>query len=276
MKALNRKALIQLIATICFALLVSTRALAEVHLWDITEVYTNDDGTIQFIEFFTLGGGETKTDGVAVTSSSVTNYTMTGDLSGNTSNHFFLIATSGFASIPNAVTPDFVMPNNFIAISGGDTLKLASFDTFTFGAGLLPTDGLLSLNRNLTTGTNSPTNFNGDSDSIDLSGPALDPENVYVDFNEGAGNGTELSPFNTLQDALNVVEGATPVINIAPGATTDKFSMDAGTSPISIAVTLLNTGGGSVFIGGVPARTEVRSGFRSRPSRSTSTESSTP
>lgn len=278
MKALNRKALIQLIATICFALLVSTRALAEVHLWDITEVYTNDDGTIQFIEFFTTGGIETQTDGVAVTSSSVTNYTMTGNLSGNTSNHFFLIATSGFASIPNAVTPDFVMPNNFIAISGGDTLKLASFDTFTFGAGLLPTDGLLSLNRNLTPGTNSPTNFNGDSDSIDLSTPPippLDPDDVYVKFDaDPGGSGASAAPLNTLLAAVTAAN-ENAVIHIDSGASNEIF---IGGDVISKALTLLNETpeSGIVTIGPPPARTEVRSGFRSRPTRSTSSESSTP
>lgn len=262
------------------ALLFSTRALAAVHLWDITEVYTNADGTIQFIEFFTTAGTETQTNGTSLTSNSTTNYTLTGNLSGNTSNQHFLVATSGFAALSGAVTPDFVMPNNFIAVAGADTLNFGGFNTFSFGSGVLPTDGVLSLNRNfaavtITTGQNSPTNFAGTAGHIDLSIPPLDPDDVYVDFSVGSGgSGAEGAPFNSLQDAIDAANAAA-TINLKSGTTTDTFS-GVMFPAISKELTLVKIPGGGTVIIGASARTENRSGFRSRPIAPRSSRSAAP
>ena len=257
------------------ALLFSTRALAAVHLWNITEVYTNADGTIQFIEFFTTAGTETQTNGTSLTSNSTTNYTLTGNLSGNTSNQHFLVATSGFAALSGAVPPDFVMPDNFIAVTGGDTLNFGGFDIFTIGSGLLPTDGVLSLNRNLTTGQNSPTNFAGTTGHIDLSIPPLDPDDVYVDFSVGSGgSGAEGAPFNSLQDAIDAANAAA-TINLKSGTTTDTFS-GVMFPVISKELTLVKIPGGGTVIIGASARTENRSGFRSRPIAPRSSRSAAP
>ncbi|MFP6616891.1 MAG: hypothetical protein VCB26_10845, partial [Candidatus Hydrogenedentota bacterium] len=81
----------------------------------------------------------------------------------------------------------------------------------------------------------------------------------------GAGGfGTEGVPFGTLPEALVIITGSDPTINIAPGSTTQTFP---GAFAISIKVRLLNTGGGTVTIGAASqALKNNNSGFYTRPS----------
>ena len=84
------------------------------------------------------------------------------DLS-ETGDKFLLFATAEFAALPGAPTPDFIIPAGqipFIGIGVDETIKYfpaAGYDTISFSADALPTDGINSLNFDLTTGPNSPT-----------------------------------------------------------------------------------------------------------------------
>lgn len=161
-------------------------ARAAFHLWDVTEVYSNADGSVQFIEFFTTTNNQDELFGHDVTSTANT-FTIphdlgTADPEGNpngggdnaTANRHFLIATPAFEAVPGAPTPDYVLPGPLFFDTGGDTVTLVNADAITFSMGELPLDGVQSLNEdfggtNRTTATNSPTNFAGESSSIDLS-----------------------------------------------------------------------------------------------------------
>lgn len=271
---LFRQGLRRVLIAATVALLFSTRALAAFHLWEFNEIYTNADGTIQFIEFTTAITSENLLTGIMLTSNSTTGYTLPCcNLVGNTAGQKFLVATSGFAAL-SGITPDYVMPDNFIAVTGGDTLTLAGADFVTFGSGILPTNGVGSLSFSMSgvptpSTNNSPTNFAGQTGSV------LVPTNVFVDFKAGSGGfGTEVLPFGTLQEALDVVEPPA-TINLEPGPYDETFS---GGSAISIALTLVKNppGEGSVIIGAPQARTENRSGFRSKPIASISSRSAAP
>jgi IPTL-CTERM motif/Fibronectin type III domain len=153
-------------------------ANASFHLWEISEVYSNASGTIQFIEFQTTYGGQQFLGAHTLTSSNgvVTNsFTFPSNLPGDTTNKKFLVGTAGFAAL-GIVTPDYIVPNGFLFVPAG-TLNFASVDIFTYAS--LPTDGSLSLNRTysdplvfplaahvITTAVNSPTNFAGQSGTI--------------------------------------------------------------------------------------------------------------
>ena len=133
---------------------------ASFHLWQITEVYSNADGTVQFIELSTAFGLEQFVGGHAITATqgaSTNTFTLPTNLPSDSTNKKFLIATQGFAAL-NLVTPDYVVPNNFLFIPNG-TVNWAGVDSVTYGA--LPNDGVLSIDRNAVTGINSPTNFAG-------------------------------------------------------------------------------------------------------------------
>jgi hypothetical protein len=83
---------------------------------------------------------------------------------GGTANTRVLIASQGFAAL-HLVTPDFTMPNGFIATDGA-TLNYAGVDFVTFAS--LPTDGVHALDRNGTVVPSVATNFAGQSASVSL------------------------------------------------------------------------------------------------------------
>lgn len=176
------------LVALCLAIaLRSPPASAFAHLWDFVEIFSNADGSVQFVEMSTVAAGETVLTAVVIRSltsfqGSEPDFHFSRNLTGSTANRSLLLATQGFASSPGAVAPDFILPDNFFEI-GGDTLTLRSagqlntvFDTLAFGPGLgrtLPSDGLLSLQR-VGSGAslrfealpNTPTNFAGQTGAL--------------------------------------------------------------------------------------------------------------
>jgi hypothetical protein len=171
----------------CIALLallvgVSAPAGAILHEWDIAEIYSNADGSVQYIEFFTTGADEFGWSAGQIRSlSNESMIEFDTNLEPPTENRRVLVATPGFADLPGAVAPDYEIPAGFFDI-GGDTLVFSNVDTVTFASGQLPTDGTQSLYRTLTlpspslptvagpedlfVGENSPTNFAGETGQL--------------------------------------------------------------------------------------------------------------
>ena len=79
------------------------------------------------------------------------------------------MATAAFASLPGAPAPDYIIEDGFLP-TNGDTLEYWSYiqATWTYGPTQMPLDGVRSLNADHTTGANSPTNYAGDTGSIDV------------------------------------------------------------------------------------------------------------
>jgi hypothetical protein len=133
---------------------------ASFHLWSINEVYSNTDGTVQYIELTALAGAQQFVSSHALKSSSggITHtYNVTADLPGDTTGKRFLFATAGFAAL-GLVQPDYIIPNGFVFPAGG-TINWADSDIWIHGA--LPAGGDQSLNRSGVAASNSPTNFAG-------------------------------------------------------------------------------------------------------------------
>jgi hypothetical protein len=139
---------------------VANFAYAAFHTWEIAELYSNADGTIQFIQLReTQGlGGEHLLAGRALTVTRTggfaKSYVFPNDLpSANTANRYVLIATQGYADAANtyaefaAARPDYVIPNQFLPTDGG-TLNYAGVDSVAFGP--LPVDGSRALYTPLT------------------------------------------------------------------------------------------------------------------------------
>ena len=189
-------------------LVVSTAArpcFAAFHLWDIKEVFSNQDGTVQFIELFTTSSGERFLKNHTITATSdgtVVNFTLDHDLDTTTANKHFLIATAGFAALAGGVAPDYTpLPANFFNPNAASiSINFAGVDTVTFAGSALPKDGINSLTdqtpagaQNLVSGTNSPTNFAGAVGSINVSAPV-----ESGDFNsDGTVNGLDLAIWRT-------------------------------------------------------------------------------
>jgi hypothetical protein len=147
------------------------------HLWIVNELFSSPDGSIQFVELWECCGSmiETGMAGKRVFSLS-SSFTFPANLTGNTAHRHLLLGTAAFAALSGAPTPDHIIPENFFS-TDADTVRWHIYPaaTLAFTSGELPLDGLRSLNNDGTTGINSPTNYAGQSGSVNLGGavPAL-------------------------------------------------------------------------------------------------------
>jgi hypothetical protein len=168
-------------ALVCAAFLLGANvAHASFHVWAVTELYSSADGSVQFIkltnnstfttEYF-LGGHVITCTGAPGVSNSFTFPTNLPAVS--TLNKTFLIGTSNLATLPGGVTPDYVLTNQspFLFLNTGVTNTVGIIGSLEAPAAYtnLPTDGVLSLNglgASLVAATNSPKNFNNQSNRI--------------------------------------------------------------------------------------------------------------
>ena len=151
-------------------LLAPLSASARFHLWQITEIYSNASGSVQFVEAEVVNpiDNEDLTAGKILSSSS-TQYSIPSNLPTTTVTHYLLFATPAFASQPGCtnVVPDFTLAGpNFLSTVGADLINFASVNSFSYTGGELPTGGVQSLNEPYnsnvrTTANNSPTNYAG-------------------------------------------------------------------------------------------------------------------
>lgn len=157
-------------ASVSAAMLLPTAAHAAFHAWQIRELYTNLDGSTQFIELFTTAGSQQFTNGQIIqVTEQATGTTHTFMFPSNTpdptDNHAILIATSDFVSL-GGPTPDFILPMEFL-FSGASTMEFVGTIQGPFSYSGLPTDGINSLAiPGMTTQTNNPENYKGAMGSV--------------------------------------------------------------------------------------------------------------
>ena len=152
-------------------------ALAGIHTWDVNEVFSNADGSIQFVELREANNSANETGVGNGTISSVvqaeTHSFGNGAVTGPTNNKFYLIATQSFADLPGAPVPDEILPPEdipFFAVAG-DTVSFGPYDSWNFQTLGVPTNGVDSLHKtgpsSGVVALNSPTNYAGDTGSVD-------------------------------------------------------------------------------------------------------------
>src|SRR5213075_1946266 len=121
----------------------ASAAWANFHLVQIEQLFSNADGSVQFIVLheFTGANGEHLLGGMPLISTHAgvnKTFIFPKNLpSSQTAGRRVLVATQGFAAL-GIVTPDYVVPNGFLPTDGG-TLNYAGVDTVNFAS--LPTDG---------------------------------------------------------------------------------------------------------------------------------------
>ncbi len=156
-------------------------ARANCHTWDVSEIFSNADGTIQFIELREPNGGccEDGVPGHKIASSKRTFIIPLPDLAQPTAFRRLLFGTVGFAQLPGAPLPDYIIPTNFFYLDG-DAVTYTPYDTFDFSFTVVPTDGINSLGPGRFGSVieiNSPTNYAGDSGTVDA-GTSISPPPV--------------------------------------------------------------------------------------------------
>lgn len=147
-------------------LLLPDPARGKAHLWRFTEFFSNHDGSVQFIEMVECCGSseEVRLSQWFIASDSQ-QYDFPTNLEGDTAHRWLLIATQAFADLPGAPTPDYIIPENFFD-PAGDTLRYRMVDTVTIPPDTMPTNGIDSVDRDMNVQTNDPTNFAGESGSV--------------------------------------------------------------------------------------------------------------
>jgi hypothetical protein len=164
-------------------------ANAEFHLWKLGELFSNADGSVQFVELSVAFNGEGILNGQtlkAMSGGTTRSFTFPTNLPFNTAQHRMLIATEGFKAL-GLVTPDYVVPNGFFGVAGG-TVDFAGVDAWSYGA--LPVDGRLSLYRTSgTTAPATPTNFAGETAAVDLSAVTFNVQALWWRSPAGSENG---------------------------------------------------------------------------------------
>ena len=138
---------------------------AAFHLFAITEIFSNASGTVQYVELTALAGSQQFTAGHTLRVTGAAGPTVTCDvpnnLPGDTSGKKMLFGTAGLTAA-FGVTPDYICPDGFLALSGGSINWGEGSATVTYSAP--PVDGVTSFNRSGTSfvnGTATPQNFAG-------------------------------------------------------------------------------------------------------------------
>jgi hypothetical protein len=231
-------------------LTVHPLAQAAFHLFQITEVYSNASGTVQFIELHTTtgasnGGSQQFVSGQPFKSNGHT-FNFPANLPGDTLNKSFILATPGYYALGSAVpTADFNLGvNNFFSTTA-DTINFANVNTLTFTAGQLPTNGLNSLNRafnpatptTFTVGSNSPTNFSS------ATGSTVAPGDVNLDLHVNASDVVALTSALTDPSGYAASKGITTTQLSSIGNVNQDGSFNNG--DLQALLDKLKTGGGT-------------------------------
>lgn len=164
---------------VCIAI-ASAPAAASFHLFSMSELYSNGDGSVQFLEITALTGSQQFVAGHTLRvqqGGSTHSFTFPSNLPGDTSGKAMLIATQGFADL-GIVTPDYVVPNGFFFGGNGTITYAEGSDIWNYSG--LPSDGTHALSRNGTSATNSARNFAGATGSVSaVSPPPPPPPTVF-------------------------------------------------------------------------------------------------
>jgi hypothetical protein len=141
--------------------------LADNHNWTIVELFSSADGAVQFIEMFNLDKDENVLSETSISTASGSFFAFPSNLpSTATENKRVLLATAAFAAIPGAPKPDYVIPAGFMRRTGDTVTYAGTPHAVSFAA--LPADGRSSINASGAMATNSPTNFAGQTGSVNL------------------------------------------------------------------------------------------------------------
>ena len=156
-------------------LFVTFAALADFHEFRIEQIFSNADGTVQFVVMHNIGGnGEGFWLGHTLTSSDGVSPTKVFPFPSNlpsqtTAGRRVLIATPGFAAL-GLVTPDYIIPNGFLPLTNGvvnyagvDQVPPVQVPQMRYAA--LPTDGR-AIDHGGNPIPNVATNFAGASASV--------------------------------------------------------------------------------------------------------------
>jgi hypothetical protein len=220
-------------------LLLAGSALGSFHTWKVNEIYSNGDGSVQFIELHeSLGmNGENLLQNRAITctSAAVTHtFIFPSNCPSATANKTLVIGTANLNSIPGGVKPDYVFTNTvpFVFVGSG-SINYAGVDSVTYSG--LPSNGVASLVRSGSTmvfaPVNTPVNFSGASNSIvplGIASAARNGGSIVLSFATALGTNGTVGP-NYAVRTNNVLGGGTwaTATNVTGSGATQTLALPA-------------------------------------------------
>jgi hypothetical protein len=201
-------------------------AIAGIHTWDVGEVFSNADGTIQFVEFVEAGGGNFETGisgGSTSSNAGPKSFSWSGAAVSGTAFKRYLVGSQTFANLTGAPPVDAIMPLSVLPFyfqPASDTVNFIAYDSCVFSA--IPTNGVGSRNceTNANQTQNSPTNYAGTSTPVIA---ALAPG--LID--------TFQRPFASSQNWISTPPGTNPTSGGPGGGSDGYLELTAAGAPLS-------------------------------------------
>jgi hypothetical protein len=219
---------------------IASNARAGFHLWDVSEVYSSEDGSVQFVEIRAqFGGQQFMSFGANISSANsdgTSTYSCTTDLPSDTTGKTCVFGTANLETIPGGVKPDYIIPANFIRrpVNGGPATVTFGPSGSTINCASLPSDGrgavLLSAGNSIVTSTNSPVNFKGDANSIvpvKIDSFAKNGGNVVLSFATATGPNHTAGSNYAVEAKSDVVGSWTTVSNVTGNGTVKALAFPA-------------------------------------------------
>jgi hypothetical protein len=110
--SLSRRALVRAVFAFLVTALACLPAAATFHLWSMDELYSNADGSVQFLEMTALAPSQQFLSGHTLTvtqGSTVHTFNVTSTLPGDSAGHRMIFGTQSFANL-GIVRPDIIAP----------------------------------------------------------------------------------------------------------------------------------------------------------------------
>ena len=145
---------------------------ADFDQWRISEIFTNADATIQYVELESTATNQGDVAGLVITAMDAGGQqqniaTLVNDLSGDTSNRNLLIATESFAEL-TGLSPDLLVPDGFLFTEGGSINFANGTATIEYAANQFPKNGVQAIDGNGVAISPGPTNFAGLSATVSV------------------------------------------------------------------------------------------------------------
>lgn len=166
---------VSLLGSCLLVLFAAAPAHAIFHLYDIREVYSSADGSVQFVELFTEFNNQQFLDLhtiVASQDAATATFTFAGMGPAPTGGRTLLVATASFEAACG-IAPDFILPDDFLFSPDGGVNFGEGADSVAYD--LLPLDGARSLHfPGAGVAPASPQNHAGETCSLPLSVSVVD------------------------------------------------------------------------------------------------------
>ena len=149
-------------------LFVNTSLKADHHVWQFGSIFSNANGSVQYIEMTSADDGQRQLQNrtlVSFSAGETQQFVFDQDLTSDTASTSLLLATANFYAL-TGLKPDYIIPDRFISLSGGRLEFADGVDSMTYIKEALPLNGVQALKKSGEVILSQPTSFSGVSVTV--------------------------------------------------------------------------------------------------------------